>query len=297
MLHGPKSKDFVKVPIKDFNELQHDNRRQTREVNEAWTNYCRLKSTLQSDIVRLGQENDSLLKERVTWQSQFEKFQAVAQDLTHQSFELKKKLDTYKLENKHMAEEIKLLEKELDRSSALLHQSQKERDQTKEMYQALVKEKGQLVERLHATRAQNSVLVAQRTEVENVLTSLRSLIETQPAALVEMITNQDTTAPAPTSAHHQSRSVESTLGVDTPMPVSPSTPKSKDITDLIQKITAECLSAIDSLKTDDDQKTAASVSCAKSVNASRAQISMDDANGLLNKRYQKVTASMPEIRV
>lgn len=202
-----------------------------------------------------------------TWKAQFEKFQAVAQDLTTQSLELKRKIEQYKIENKKLNQ---LIKDKTNENSNIRH----EREQVMRECEDLAREKNHLKERLRLVKTQNNVLLQQRDEVEGVLGSLRQLIETQPVVLGELLQQtqhhgQVTETQAQDHSfmetakkfvpeetilvpHHSERfdhARKASLSDAADLIVRE---KTKEITSLITQMTAECIAALDRIHVNED---------------------------------------------
>ena len=340
LVSGPKKKEqLIRVPARDLLRLERDCSRNARDAKDAWMSYCSLKTKLQSEILRLNKRNDFLVDEINTWKVQFEKFQVVAQDLTTQSLELKQKIEAYKVENQHLSELIKDREIESHKSSILLKATQKDKEQLKDAIKVLSREKALVTDQLKSYKAQNQVLLAQRAEVETVLVALRTLIETQPAALAKML-HRRSAAPLEEKSGKTDVNGAGTILADVLTPNSQAFLKREkqpfkselfmeshlddpdqdgalhkttaDITDLINRVTNDCLAALDNIKDDDQhspslEKQAQKVSSSPNVDSHRLDRSNGNDRSLDNSSfhpgfstkasYEKVTASMPEIRV
>lgn len=320
-------------------KLERESSLNARDARDAWTSYCSLKTKLQAEITRLSKSNDFLVDEIGTWKIQFEKFQVVAQDLTKQSLELKHKIEAYRSENYQLSLLIKEREIESNKANLLLKTTQKERDQAKNNLKVLAREKAALQDQLKSYKTQNHVLLTQRAEVENVLHALRTLIETQPAALASMlqrksddsrirpldsVTKSDSKSPrtdavSPLSSKIVPENVSETrhqthsngLEIADPETLSAVHHTKHEISDLISRVTNECLAALDTIKDVDqfppvsltggqDHKSAKD-GANEQRSSDRSSSAKDDVSsrrpGLKKPGYDKFTASMPEIRV
>lgn len=289
---GTKKPNTMKVLTRRLQEIEREKSSNAREVDEAWLSYCLLKNKMTTEVSKVSKRNDFLVNELSTWKSQFEKFSAVAENLTKQSLELKSKIEYYKLENRKLCLLVKERAKEtVELKSA--HNSARHR------IDDLEKERQHLKEKLRVLSTQRDVLLSQRNEVEAVLKSLRQLIEAQPAAVVDIIERQvsdelrtsqiamdspESLLKAQVKSDRQSitskvsQSPFQTGFAQLANSVHPSKDsvnldarsanrnsisevadavvkeKTKEITDLINRITADCISAIDRINSVEDQE-------------------------------------------
>lgn len=193
----------------------------------------------------------------------------MAQDLTNQSLELKRKIENYKSENKKLNMLIK------DKANEN-HSIQREREAALQSCEDLTREKQHLKERLRLVKTQNNVLLQQRDEVEAVLRSLRQLIETQPVVLGEVLGQKSGTTLSRDSADRYERSSSMAADHSSALRSSSNHPqraynkehaktgsvsdaadlvvreKTKEITQIISRITADCIAALDRININDD---------------------------------------------
>lgn len=315
----------TKISIRALQEIEREKSSNAREIHEAWLSYCLLKTKMGTEISKLTKRNEFLLDELNTWKTQFEKFQIVAQDLTKQSLELKRKIETYKAENR----QLNALIKERALEYAVLKQ---DRDKIVHENDDLVKEKQHLKEKLRISKKQNEVLLQQREEVEGVLRSLRQLIQTQPAALVDIIEGRpDEEAQAEAEADFAAADAAATFAVSTPagavddaasMKLETTSEfaralamdrrismhskrssisdvadavvreKTKEITNLINRITADCVAAIDRINVSDDED---GPFAARRRNSLHSVLDHESASSMSHKRQSDMTSASEAI--
>jgi hypothetical protein len=297
VLKGSQKKPITtKVQNKTLQELNREKNNNAREVTEAWQSYCALKTRLTSEITKLTKRNDFLVGELGNWKMQFEKFQGIAEELTKQSLELKNKIDVYKLENRKLTLTIQERALEARQQAEVLARTQEERDavvaENKRMSEELLKEKQHLKEKMRQMQTENELLMKQRNEIEQVLLGLRELISEQPKQLVQILerkievpveqqlqmhdanlaqpaaampsVNEAAPDPRTTKANPAKRWSNFSI-TDTADAIVRE--KTVEISALLNKMTSQCLSAIDAINDRDDKSLRDSIVRAESPRA------------------------------
>ncbi|ORY82077.1 AEX-3 domain-domain-containing protein [Protomyces lactucae-debilis] len=279
VLKGSQKKPATtKVLSKTLQELSREKNTNAREVAEAWQSYCALKTRMTVEVTKLTKRNDFLVGELGTWKAQFEKFQGIAEELTKQSLELKTKIDHYKLENRKLTLVIQERALEARKQAEVLARTEQERDaviaDNKRMSEELLKEKQHLKEKMRQMKTENDLLMKQRNEIEQVLLGLRELISEQPKQLEQILERkepgqaQDTpeqasvneTAPAATTTKEVQSKRWSTISVSDSADALVRE-KTSEISALLNKMTSQCLSAIDAINERDDKSLRSLADC------------------------------------
>lgn len=235
----------------------------------------------------------------------------MAQDLANQSVELKRKIELYKTENKNLNV---LIKEKLSENTAIKH----ERDQLTRNCEDLTREKQHIKERLRLVKTQNNVLLQQRDEVEAVLTSLRQLIETQPIVLTELLERTDPHERAAYVAESGDQLEERSAALATVSQGSVLAPyrlnkakhakkaslsdaadmlvreKTMEITSLINRMTADCIAALDRINVNDDEDGPFSSEYRQSATVTEDEESVGSSSGS-EKRRSDMTATSEAI--
>lgn len=281
----------TKISIRALQEIEREKSSNAREIQEAWLSYCLLKTKMGTEVSKLTKRNEFLLDELNTWKAQFEKFQLVAQDLTKQSLELKRKIDNYKAENRQLNVLIKeralehaQVKKERDMISQENSDLIKEKQHLKEKLRVSKKQNEVLSNQREEVEG---VLRSLRQLIETQPAALEDIIEREPAHLepVSEDTLFETTSKHSAPVAGETRSVhtqetcdvagrvvqietasefERTLNMEKRLSQQTKRTsisdvadavvreKTREITNLVNRITADCIAAIDRINVNDD---------------------------------------------
>ena len=177
---------MTKVSMRHLNEIVRERNQYSRDAMEAWQDFINLKGRMDTELSKVNKRNNYLEQELETWKSQFQKFQAFAEQLNKEVSELRVKIESHKRENRRLTGLIDQQKDDAARLTLRLSGTERQRDNALE---ALVLQQG-IAEDLERERARNrkelaalhhttQTLVRQRDEAQRVVLHLRSLINGQ----------------------------------------------------------------------------------------------------------------------
>jgi len=177
---------MTKISMRHMNEIVRERNQYSRDALEAWQDFINLKGRMDTELSKVAKRNNYLEQELETWKSQFQKFQAFADQLNKELAELRVKIESHKRENRRLTGLIDQQKDDAARFSLRLSGTERQRDNALE---ALVLQQG-IAEDLERERARNrkelaalqhttGTLVRQRNEAQRVVLHLRSLIAGQ----------------------------------------------------------------------------------------------------------------------
>lgn len=177
---------MTKISMRHMNEIVRERNQYSRDALEAWQDFINLKGRMDTELAKVAKRNNYLEQELETWKSQFQKFQAFAEQLNKEVSELRVKIESHKRENKRLTGLIDQQKDDAARLGLRLTGTERQRDNALE---ALVLQQG-IAEDLERERNRNrkelaalshtcQTLTRQRDEAKRVVLHLRSLINGQ----------------------------------------------------------------------------------------------------------------------
>lgn len=177
---------MTKVSMRHLNEIVRERNQYSRDALEAWQDFINLKGRMDTELSKATKRSNFLENELETWKAQFQKFQAFAEQLNKEVAELRRKIESHKLENRKLSNMIDEQKDLVAQLTSRLSGTEKQRDDALEalvlqqdIAEELERERKRNMDALSALKHTQETIRRQRNEAQGVVLHLRQLINGQ----------------------------------------------------------------------------------------------------------------------
>ena len=189
---------MTKVSMRHLNEIVRERNQYSRDALEAWQDFINLKGRMDTELSKATKRSNFLENELETWKAQFQKFQAFAEQLNKEVAELRRKIESHKLENRKLAAMIDEQKDNVAQLTSRLSGTEKQRDDALEalvlqqdIAEELERERKRNLDQLNALKHTQDAIRRQRNEAQGVVLHLRELINGQAHHMEHIIRHLD----------------------------------------------------------------------------------------------------------
>lgn len=177
---------MTKVSMRHLNEIVRERNQYSRDALEAWQDFINLKGRMDTELSKATKRSNFLENELETWKAQFQKFQAFAEQLNKEVAELRRKIESHKLENRKLSNMLDEQKDLVAQLTSRLAGTEKQRDDAlealvlqQEIAEELERERKRNMDSLSALKHTQDTMRRQRNEAQGVVLHLRQLINGQ----------------------------------------------------------------------------------------------------------------------
>lgn len=177
---------MTKVSMRHLNEIVRERNQYSRDALEAWQDFINLKGRMDTELSKATKRSNFLENELETWKAQFQKFQAFAEQLNKEVAELRRKIESHKLENRKLSNMLDEQKDIVAQLTSRLSGTEKQRDDALEalvlqqdIAEELERERKRNMDALSALKHTSETIRRQRNEAHGVVLHLRQLINGQ----------------------------------------------------------------------------------------------------------------------